>query len=56
MLKQAMLIAALGGAMLTGQCLAHAKLQSSSPANAAQLTEPPKTLTLTFNEPAQVAA
>jgi copper resistance protein C len=55
MLKQAMLIAALGGTMLTGQCMAHAKLQSSSPANAAQLTEPPKTLTLTFNEPAQVA-
>ncbi|MDP9091272.1 MAG: copper resistance protein CopC [Pseudomonadota bacterium] len=55
MLKQAMLIAALSCAMLAGPCMAHAKLQSSSPANAAQLTEPPKTLTLNFNEAAQVA-
>jgi copper resistance protein C len=55
MLKHAMLIGALSGAMLAGPCMAHAKLQSSSPANAAQLTEPPKTLTLTFNEAAQVA-
>lgn len=55
MLKQAMLMAALSGAMLAGPCMAHAKLQSSSPANAAQLTEPPKTLTLNFNEAAQLA-
>ncbi|HEY0747455.1 MAG TPA: copper resistance CopC family protein [Steroidobacteraceae bacterium] len=55
MLKNAMLIAALSGALLAGPCMAHAKLQSSSPANAAQLTEPPKTLTLKFNEAAQVA-
>jgi methionine-rich copper-binding protein CopC len=55
MLKNAMLIAALSGALLAGPCMAHAKLQSSSPANAVQLTESPKTLTLTFNEPAQVA-
>jgi methionine-rich copper-binding protein CopC len=55
MLKQAMLMAALSGAMLAGQCMAHAKLQSSSPANAAQLTEAPKTLTLQFNEAAQLA-
>lgn len=55
MLKQAMMITALSGAMLASPCMAHAKLQSSSPANAAQLTEPPKMLTLNFNEAAQVA-
>jgi methionine-rich copper-binding protein CopC len=55
MLKQAILAAALSGAMLAGPCMAHAKLQSSSPAKDAQLTEAPKTLTLTFNEAAQVA-
>ena len=55
MLKQAILAAALGGAILAGPCMAHAKLQSSSPAKDAQLTEAPKTLTLTFNEAAQVA-
>jgi methionine-rich copper-binding protein CopC len=36
-------------------CLAHAKLQSSSPANNAQLTEAPKILTLKFSEAAQLA-
>lgn len=55
MLKQAILAVALSGAMLAGPCMAHAKLQSSVPSKDAQLTEPPKTLTLTFNEPAQVA-
>ncbi|MDP9009491.1 MAG: copper resistance protein CopC [Pseudomonadota bacterium] len=55
MLKQAILAVALSGAMLAGPCMAHAKLQNSSPAKDAQLTEPPKTLTLTFNEAAQVA-
>jgi hypothetical protein len=55
MLKYAMLVAALSGALLAAPCMAHAKLQSSSPANAAQLTEPPKTLTLQFNEAAKVA-
>jgi copper resistance protein C len=54
MLKQAILAVALSGSMLAGPCMAHAKLQSSSPAKDAHLTEAPKTLTLTFNEAAQV--
>jgi copper resistance protein C len=55
MLKQAILAVALSGAMLAGPCMAHAKLQSSSPAKDAHLTVPPKALTLTFNEAAQLA-
>jgi copper resistance protein C len=55
MLKQAILGVALSGAILAGPCMAHAKLQSSTPAKDAQLAEPPKSLTLTFNEAAQVA-
>lgn len=55
MLKQAILALALGGAIMAGPCMAHAKLQSSSPAKDAQLAEPPKALTLTFNEAAQLA-
>ena len=54
MLKQAMMAVALCGAMLAGPCMAHAKLQSSSPAKDAQLAAARKTLTLTFNEAAQV--
>ena len=54
MLKQAMMAIALSGAMLAGPCMAHAKLQSSSPAKDAHLTAAPKTLTLTFSEAAQV--
>jgi copper resistance protein C len=45
----------LCGTLLAGACVAHAKLQSSSPADNAQLTEAPKTLTLKFNEAAQLA-
>ena len=55
MLKQAILALALSGTMLAGPCMAHAKLQSSSPAKDAHLTEAPKALTLTFNEAAQLA-
>jgi methionine-rich copper-binding protein CopC len=55
MLKHAILAVVLCGATLAGPCMAHAKLQSSAPAKDAHLTEPPKTLTLTFNEAAQVA-
>jgi copper resistance protein C len=55
MLKQAILVLALGGAIMAGPCMAHAKLQSSSPAKDAHLTEAPKALTLTFNEAAQLA-
>ena len=35
--------------------MAHAKLQSSSPADNAQLSQAPKTLTLKFSESAQLA-
>jgi methionine-rich copper-binding protein CopC len=55
MFKKAILAVALSGTILAGPCMAHAKLQSSSPAQDAHLTAPPKTLTLTFNEAAQVA-
>jgi len=55
MLKQVILALALGGAIMAGPCMAHAKLQSSSPAKDAHLTEAPKALTLTFNEAAQLA-
>jgi methionine-rich copper-binding protein CopC len=54
MLKQAILAVALSSAMLAGPCMAHAKLESSSPAKDAHLAQAPKTLTLTFNEAAQV--
>ena len=39
MLKQAILALALGGTFMAGPCLAHAKLQSSSPAKDAHLAE-----------------
>jgi copper resistance protein C len=55
MLKHAILALALGGAIMSGPCMAHAKLESSSPAKDAHLTEAPKALTLTFNEAAQLA-
>ena len=55
MFKQAVLAFALGGAIAAGPCAAHAKLQSSSPAANAVLSEAPKTLTLKFNEAAQLA-
>ncbi len=55
MLKQGILAFVLAGSMLAGPSMAHAKLQSSSPAKDARLTEPPKALSLTFNEAAQIA-
>jgi copper resistance protein C len=55
MFKQAVMAVALGGAIASGPCAAHAKLQSSSPAANAQLTEAPTTLTLKFSEAAQLA-
>jgi methionine-rich copper-binding protein CopC len=55
MFKHACLAFLLGGAMLAGTCMAHAKLQSSSPSDGAQLTQAPKTLTLNFSEAAQLA-
>lgn len=55
MLKNALLAFALCGVVAAAPCLAHAKLQSSSPADKAQLAEAPKTLTLKFSEAAQLA-
>jgi methionine-rich copper-binding protein CopC len=55
MLKNSLLALTLCGVVAAGPCMAHAKLQSSSPANNAHLTEAPKTLTLQFNEAAQLA-
>jgi methionine-rich copper-binding protein CopC len=55
MLKNALLALSLCGIVVAAPCMAHAKLQSSSPADNAQLSEPPKTLTLKFSEAAQLA-
>jgi methionine-rich copper-binding protein CopC len=55
MFKQVVVAFALGGVIAAGPCAAHAKLLSSSPAANASVNEAPKTLTLKFNEPAQLA-
>ena len=55
MFKHALLALALCGIVAAAPCMAHAKLQSSTPANHAKLTQAPKTLTLTFSEAAQLA-
>ena len=55
MLKNALLALALCGVIVATPCMAHAKLQSSTPANNAKLTQAPKTLTLNFSEAAQLA-
>jgi methionine-rich copper-binding protein CopC len=55
MLKNALLGLSLCGLLAAGPCLAHAQLQSSTPADNAQLTEPPRTLSLNFSEAAQLA-
>jgi methionine-rich copper-binding protein CopC len=55
MFKNVCLAFALSGALAAGPCLSHAKLQSSTPADSAQLTQAPKTLTLNFSEAAQLA-
>ena len=55
MLKNALLALSLCGIVAAGPCMAHAKLQSSSPADNAQLSQAPKTLTLKFSESAQLA-
>ncbi len=43
------------GLALSAECFAHAHLQSSTPANNAQLTAAPKSLVLNFSEAAQLA-
>jgi len=55
MRKAAFLVMSLCGLIMSGQSLAHARLQSSTPANNAQLTAPPKSLVLNFSEAAQLA-
>jgi methionine-rich copper-binding protein CopC len=55
MLKNSLLAFALCGIVAAGPCMAHAKLQSSSPAANAHLTAAPKTLTLNFSEAAKLA-
>ena len=55
MLKAVVFALALCGAAVAPPCMAHAKLQSSSPADGAHLSEAPKTLTLKFDEAAQLA-
>jgi methionine-rich copper-binding protein CopC len=55
MFKKALMAFALGSLIAAGPCAAHAKLVSSSPAANAQLSAAPKTLTLKFNEAAQLA-
>jgi copper resistance protein C len=55
MLKTILLAFAVCGFVAAAPCMAHAKLQSSTPADKAHLTEAPKTLTLKFSEAAQLA-
>ena len=55
MFKHVLLTLTVCGLVAAGPCMAHAKLQSSSPANNAHLTEAPKTLTLNFSEAAKLA-
>ena len=55
MLKNALRALALCGVLVAPPCLAHAKLQSSTPASNAKLTQPPKSLTLNFSEAAKLA-
>jgi copper resistance protein C len=55
MRKMGLLGLSLCGLIVSGQCPAHARLQSSTPANDARLSEAPKTLALNFSETAQLA-
>ena len=52
---KALLGLSLCGLLAAGQSLAHARLQSSTPADNAQIKEAPKTLTLNFSEAARLA-
>jgi methionine-rich copper-binding protein CopC len=53
--KKTIIALSLAGVIAATSCWAHAKLQSSMPADHAQLTEAPKSLTLQFNESAKLA-
>jgi copper resistance protein C len=53
--KKSIIALSMAGVIAAGTCWAHAKLQSSNPADHAQLTEAPKSLSLQFNEAAKLA-
>jgi copper resistance protein C len=53
--KKTIIALSLSGVIAATACWAHAKFQSSMPADHAQLTEAPKSLTLQFNESAKLA-
>jgi methionine-rich copper-binding protein CopC len=55
MIKKAVIAFSLLSVIAAAPCWAHAKLQNSTPADHAQLTEAPKSLTLQFNEAAKLA-
>jgi copper resistance protein C len=55
MFKQACMAFTLAATLAAGPCAAHARLESSSPADKGRLAEAPKTLTLNFTEAAQLA-
>jgi methionine-rich copper-binding protein CopC len=55
MLKNSIIAFSLLGVIAAAPIWAHAKLQSSTPADHAQLTEAPKSITLKFNESAKLA-
>jgi methionine-rich copper-binding protein CopC len=54
MVRRALLVFAIC-VVMAAPCIAHATLQNSLPADNAQLTEAPKSLTLNFSEAAQLA-
>jgi copper resistance protein C len=56
MVKRVLLAFIAAGVILASPVLAHAKLQSSSPAADAQLSQAPKSLTLKFNEDVELAS
>jgi methionine-rich copper-binding protein CopC len=56
MLKQHLLVAGVVGVLLVSSVSAHAKLLNTSPADGAQLAEPPKALTLSFAEAVKLAS
>jgi copper resistance protein C len=55
MIRHVLIVFALCSVVVAAPSFAHAKLQSSSPADNAQLSEAPKELRLKFNEAARLA-
>jgi methionine-rich copper-binding protein CopC len=55
MIRYALMIFAICSVIVAAPSFSHAKLQNSSPAANAQLTEAPKVLTLKFSEAAHLA-